>query len=75
MTRSLLLLVSFRSRFGFRHILNREWHEGIILPLIEGYLSDGKIDSQTAETARQKTKEEHDGLHVGRALIAVLGFV
>ncbi|EPQ25925.1 uncharacterized protein PFL1_06599 [Pseudozyma flocculosa PF-1] len=52
-----------------------EWDESIILPIIDAYEEKGTLTSQQADEARKRTRLEHDGRNVGRALLAVLGFV
>ncbi|KAN0059868.1 hypothetical protein ACQY0O_008442 [Thecaphora frezii] len=52
-----------------------EWHEGVILPLVDAYEKEQTLTSQQAEEARRRTRLKHDGRVVGKALLAVLGFV
>ncbi|KAL7409180.1 class I glutamine amidotransferase-like protein [Mrakia frigida] len=50
-----------------------EWHEDIIVPLIDNYEKDGTFDAEFAEAARQRARSPHDGIRVGAIILRILG--
>ncbi|CDZ96750.1 Predicted glutamine synthetase [Phaffia rhodozyma] len=50
-----------------------EWHDGILVPLIDNYEKDGTFDKEFAKDARERSRQHHDGKRLGQVLLRVLG--
>ena len=50
-----------------------EWHEDIIVPLVDNYERDGTFTSEFAEGARERARSPHDGIRVGSIILRILG--
>jgi len=60
------------------HILTTQGHpewdgKHVIIPLVEEFLKDGKIDKELAEEAKENAKRSDDSVILGRALLRVMG--
>lgn len=45
----------------------------MLVPFIDKYEEIGTYDAKFAEEARKRSREHHDGLTLGRAILKVLG--